>query len=573
MMIQIVLGNYYYTPMNFEPGQPINHSFFANLTGYINVTLPPGFILLSGNNTGFNTVNFTMKGPNSSSNPELFTGTIYLNNISQENYYLISISDDKITDTKVELGHGDFNYINYDSYIGAEPTLLFNLMRVWPIGSDILGEEAINISFSCDFPLTIPRTVDSKYDTIYNDDNITANGFLERMEGMSMFRVFVLSQEINNSVGENYTVSCTDLNYKYSHTEIIASIPGINLEARNTKPLIISTTDADQYVAYAITNNESYELRNLEFTWKKDNYILREEKNSLQPRETVIYHVYGTGSGNINFKAEFTPEWMFNSRAPTIYTQTNIDAYDLDGTTNALSSVEETILESIGDLNIVIGNNSENLAELLFLFKVNAEDYQAKIFEAPEASDVPENFTAYKMYIKSNGIHYRPIVKLTVPTNNKDYVILEDSTRRTFEFDLLTDQDGLNYVEFESELPACTEDNIDSQYNCPLTTYYILLQDSIIQEGIPPIVEFPLQTSQAEKRGLLNYWEKLGEVISPSMPQVGMLIVFLILIGLSFGLYYYKDELSLRRWINQQKEDKARKRYIKHKEENNPWRL
>lgn len=568
-----VLGSYYYTPMNFEPGNPTNHTFTASMTGYINVTLPPGFTLLSGNNTGSDNISFVMTGPNTSDNPELFTGIIYLNNVSQGNYYLISIEDNKIVDTKVEIGHGDFNYINYDSNIGAEPTMLFNLIRVWPIGNDILKEPATNISFSCDYPLIIPRTVDSKYTTTYNYDNITAEGLLEEMEGLSMFRIFVLAQEINKTIGENYTVACTDLNYKFTNTEIIASIQGINLEARNTEPLIITTTDTDQYVAYIIKNNESYELRNLEFTWKKNNYVLRSEKNNLLPGETVVYHVYGTGNGNIDFKALFNPEWMFNSRAPTLYSQTSIDAYNLDGTTDALQSVEETILDSIGDVNVIVSNNSNNLAELLFLFKVNTNDYELNIFEAPTTPSTPENFTAYKIYIKSNGIHYRPIVKLTVPTNNIDFVNLQDSERNTLIFDLNTDQDGISYVEFESELPPCTEDNVDSQYNCPLTTYYVFLHDSIIQEGIPPLVEFPLQTNQATDNTILGYWQRLGAIISPSMPQIGMLILLLLLMGLIFGLYYYKDELSLRQWINQRKEDKARKRYIEHREENNPWRL
>jgi len=329
-----VSADYFYEPMNFEPNSPINHNFEINLNGIINVTIPSGFTLISGTTSGINNVSFILQSPNISEE-KIHTGIIYLNSTVYDNFYLISISDSKIVDSKVEVGHGDFNYIDFNSDIGTDNSLLFNLIRVWGIGSDILNEPATDVRFSCDFPMILPNTVDSKYTTTYNIDNITAEGLLTRLEGISMFRIFVLSQEVNMASGDNYEVICTDLQYNFTHTNIIANIPGINLSIRSLEPLIIDMDNNSGYVTYTILNNESYDLKDLEFLWTIGTHTTRAELDSLDSGEFIQYNILTNSSGEIDFKARFIPEWMFNSRSPIAYTQTEFDIYNtpdfLDG--------------------------------------------------------------------------------------------------------------------------------------------------------------------------------------------------------------------------------------------------
>lgn len=339
--------DYFYSPMNFD--SPINHSFEINLNGNINVTLPTNFTLVSGSLTGINNLSFVLQSPIVSSlEPQLFVGTINLNGSKYEDYYLLSVSDNKIVDNKVEVGHGDFNYIDSNGYISNENTMLFSLIRVWAMGSDILNEPAQNVRFNCTYPLIIPNTVDSKYTTEYNSTNILAEGNLVRMEGISMFRVFVISQEVDYEVGQNYEISCDNLFYDYTHTSIVVSIPDFNLSVRSTQPLIINKQDNSGYVTYTILNNESYDLRNLEFLYIVGTDTMRAELDSLDAGSVIQYDIPTNASGTITMKARFIPEWMFNSRSPNYYEQTDFDTYDtpsfLSGLNTSLYYTNQSVL-------------------------------------------------------------------------------------------------------------------------------------------------------------------------------------------------------------------------------------
>ncbi len=326
LISQLAIADYFYTPMNFD--SPTNHSFNISLDGYVNVTLPQGFTLISGNLSGQDNLSFVIQSPMvNQTTPQLFTGTIYLNGTPSDEFYLLSVSDDKIVDTKVEVGHGDFNYIDYNSYIGTDNTLLFNIIRVWAMGSDIIGEPAMDVRFNCTYPLIIPNTVDSKYETSYTANNITAEGFLGRMEGVSMFRVFVLSQEIAYHEDSFYLVDCDKLYYTFPHTEVIADIQDINLEVRSTDPLSINMVNNTGYITYTILNSEEYDLRDLEFLWTIGTHTSRQKLDSLKSGEFIQYNIATNVSGTVDFNARFIPEWMFNSRSPLYYEQTTFDNY------------------------------------------------------------------------------------------------------------------------------------------------------------------------------------------------------------------------------------------------------
>lgn len=356
LVSNIVIADYYYEPMNFD--EPTNHTFNINLEGIVNVTIPSGFTLISGNLTGTDNVSFVIQSPDlNSTSPQLFVGTINLNSTEYAIFHLLSVDDSKIVDTKVEIGHGDFNYIDSDGFIGTDNTLLFNLVRVWAMGSDVIGEVATNVRFNCTYPLIMPNTVDSKYTTTYGTD-IIAEGNLMRMEGISMFRIFVLSQEVEQIANTNYEVNCDKLYYDFTHTKVIADIEDFNLSVRDTNPLIISMTNNSEYVSYSIMNNESYDLRNLEFLWTIGTHTIREELNSLDAGEIVQYNIQTNASGEIDFKVRFIPEWMFNSRSPTFYEQTSFNTYNtpefLDGLdTSSLYSNQSVLTTPILETQIM----------------------------------------------------------------------------------------------------------------------------------------------------------------------------------------------------------------------------
>lgn len=346
LVSNLAVADYFYTPMNFD--SPTNHSFDISLDGFIEITLPNNFTLISGVLSGNNNLSFIVESPNlNTTSPQHFVGTINLNGTLYDNFYFLSVADNKIVDAKVEIGHGDFNYIDPEGYIGTDNTLLFNLVRVWAMGSDIIGEPARDIRFNCTYPLIIPNTVDSKYDTTYNFDNITAYGDLSRMEGISMFRVFVLSQEVDYGLGEIYDISCDKIFYSFSHTEVIADIEDINLEARSLEPLVIDMDNNEEYITYTFMNDEVYDIRNIEFLWTIGTHTSREELNSLGAGESVQYNIRVNESGNVDLQARFIPEWMFNSRSPVYYIQTQFDSYYAPSFLDSLDSSNYYNLQTI----------------------------------------------------------------------------------------------------------------------------------------------------------------------------------------------------------------------------------
>lgn len=351
-------ADYSYTPFNFE--LQTNHTFNISLDGNIEVILPINFTLVSGNLTGINLTNFLIESPLLIRDESLlFNGTINVNGTFYEGFYLLYTPTEKIVDTKIEIGHGDFNYIDPDSYIGTDNTLLFNLVRIWTIGVDIIGEPATDIRFNCTYPKIIPNTVDSKYTTTYNSDDITATGNLLRMKGFSLFRLFVLSQEVNQDNGTNYEVTCDTLYYNIGKTEVIADIQDINLSVRTTEPLQISMINNSEYITYTILNSEDYDLRELEFLFEIGTDTIRKELSSLDSGESYSFNLDVNLSGTVDLKARFIPEWMFNSRSPVYYEQTTFETYY---TPSVLASLNTSLYyenQTINNPNVLTGQELE----------------------------------------------------------------------------------------------------------------------------------------------------------------------------------------------------------------------
>jgi hypothetical protein len=332
---------YYYSPMNFEPETTTNHTFTMTNPGTISVTLPTNFSLVSGSLSGVGSVSFIFSSPNITSNDStIFYGKIYVNSVFQENFPLLLIKDENIVDVKVELGHGDFNYVDPVSVIGTDKTLVFSIVRLWGVGTDLLGEVASNVRFNCSYPNIFPSTVDSKYSTTYGANNISASGFLDRMEGTSLFRIFVLSQEVELLDGEDYVVTCDRVYYDFLHTNVVADIMDVNLSADSLSPFVISKVDGDGVVLYSILNNGSYDTRDLEFLFVTAEGTIREELGELRSGETVTYSVLTNESGSMLANARFVPEWMFNSRSPSYYEQQSFVTYQ---TTNPFYNLNASL--------------------------------------------------------------------------------------------------------------------------------------------------------------------------------------------------------------------------------------
>ena len=341
LVVSMTSASYFYEPMNFEPDVDTNHSFTALISGEINVTLPQGFELISGSLIGNNSVDFIFsKNSSNASSPEVFVGNIYVDGSLLESYYLLSTYDRNVVDTKVEVGHGDFGYIDTDEIIGTNPLLIFNLIRIWGIGSDLYNEELQNVRFNCTFPNIVPSTVDRKYTTEYTGSNVVASGTLARMEGFSLFRIFVLSQVVNLDDGETYDIVCSDLTYDFIHTRVIASIPDTRLVADSLEPLVISKVNADDYVLYTILNNGSYDIREVQFLFDSGNGILRKELDELKSGDFVNYNLVADDSGQINVSARFVPQWQFTSRNPSYILQESIDSYT---TTNPFYNINSSL--------------------------------------------------------------------------------------------------------------------------------------------------------------------------------------------------------------------------------------
>ena len=324
-----VTANYYYEPMNFEKNSGKLITFNANYqNSTINVIIPNDFNIVVGNNTGNNSVYFVMVYNGTTNlDKKVFSGEIFVNNTKIDDYYLIMTPDEQVVDNKIELGHGDFNYLDNNSVVGKENYLLFSLIRVWGVGSELLNEDMRNINFTCEYPNILPSTIDSKYKIINTNNNLVVNGFLSRARHTSIFRLFALSQNFDFSNQNYYFVNCSDLTYEFTHTKIIAKIPSINLTSVSLNPFAINVSSGDDELLLFLLNNESYNVRNVEIKLRVNDKDFIERINEVKSGE-VIKLVYPANDESIVLTSiSFVPQWYFNSRNKRLYYQQNISYF------------------------------------------------------------------------------------------------------------------------------------------------------------------------------------------------------------------------------------------------------
>lgn len=569
-IIKIAIAtDYNINPMNFPTDSARNHTITVSSPGdIINVTYPSDFSLVSGSSDGTNNISFVLESPSSSTNGDLYYMNISINNTFYDSLVTMSVPDNEIVDNKWELGHGDFNYPDCQ-YLPNQSSLVFPIIRIWGVGTDVLNEEAENVSFTCNYPKIRPRTVDSKFTTNYsNPSYLEADGFISEMEGFALFRIFVLSQEVDYNVGQNYEVTCTDLTYQFDHHTIQAEIPSINISIVDSNPFNISTITTSNYVEYIIENNQDYEIRDIEFEWKLNNLVHREEKSNMESGEIVKYRVWANNNPTIILQIRQKPCWMFNSRSPTYYDTTFVNSFSINSNATEVLSVEEKIfhktLESVDltGVNTQLQNISENLGDLIFLFKINTDQFQLTVERLPESQQNEANFTCFRLGLKSNGFNTNPEITIQTEAQESEDIIVKNELFQTMEYDFVVSPDGFGLVTWDTELGLCTEDTANNNFVCPTTYNYICLAEDVPEELAVKQEEVPLTGIDGIRQKVFN----LGEIISPTYPFVGVLMIIAFILLLIFVYYYYSDEVSLKAWIQERKQKKEREEYLKWRE-------
>ncbi|MBW2981884.1 hypothetical protein KY343_03320 [Candidatus Woesearchaeota archaeon] len=330
--------DYFTDRMNFPPGESRLHNQTLANDGVsaviINATIPSGFNLSSTDCSQINsslvscsipassTKYFTITSPNDCTegtiNKSYLTGT----NFSEE-FTFVCIPDNKITDCKIEYGHGDANYLSDDQlYISNEPASIFNLLRIWNIGHYLTPDEAAqNATIICQYELYPVRT----YGRVEIDYGSKINGtFLwDLIENGYWFRIGVVSQDISGkSVGDYYNKTCSNLTYQFEHHQVIASPSNCNLEIRDPEPFSCSISQHPNFLSRSIltiTNSEKYDVYDISFDRLLNDIRYTETYRQLNSGNSIYYIIDNTTEFNTSIF--YIPSWYINSRNPKYYKQ------------------------------------------------------------------------------------------------------------------------------------------------------------------------------------------------------------------------------------------------------------
>jgi hypothetical protein len=331
--------DYFTDRMNFPTNESKLHNQTLTNDGSssitINATIPAAFNLSSTDCSQINSSLVSCTIPASSSryyaidSPSNCTeGTIYKSKLTgniTEEFTFVCIPDNKITDCKIEYGHGDANYLPDDQlFISTEPATIFNLVRVWNIGHYLIpDEDAKNATIKCQYEMHPVRTY-GRVEMDYATNEINGTFLWIIIEGGYWFRIGVVSQDVSGkSIGDFYNKSCTNLTYQFNHHQVVADSTNCNLEIRNIEPFTFSVTAHPYFTnksVVTITNNEKYDVYDISFDKLLNGVKHTETYRTLESGEYVRYIV--DNSTQCNTSIFFIPSWYINSWHPKYYTQT-----------------------------------------------------------------------------------------------------------------------------------------------------------------------------------------------------------------------------------------------------------
>ncbi len=370
--------------MNFAPGIQRNHTQLINYSGNnLSVVIPSGFTVTNISHDGTQsggrvtwtsgterTVNFTMRSPTSCTEGATYEADIYVNNTIPGKFVFVCLNDSKIVNYLAEYGHGDANYLT-EPYISNETTAIFNLIRVFNIGSYLSPNEgAANAIINCTFEKYPVRTF-GRVEVNTKSNSIEGLFKWDFVESGYWFRLGVLSQDVSNkAVGEKYNVSCTELTYNFTNHRVRANFTNSSLEVRSMKPFTFSVASIGGGLSYTITNSEVYTARKVSLRWQTGNYIRVEDLPSLAPNESVRYDIFLEGTGTANLTVDFIPPWYANSRNPVTYSQKNTSGFSINTNPVQINDLNYVFLKTVNTTITNIRSSQTNN------FRVELSDFQ-----------------------------------------------------------------------------------------------------------------------------------------------------------------------------------------------------
>jgi len=442
--------DYFTDRMNFPPGGSRQHTQTLtnnnNITIEINATIPSGF---SSSATNCNLINSTffncVLAPNTSkyftiTSPGNCTdGTIYMSHLTSNSsfsadFIFVCISDNKITDCKVEYGHGDANYLSSDQlYISDEPATIFNLIRIWNIGSYLTPDEsAKNATIKCQYERYPVRTY-GRVEIDYETNQVNGTFHWDEIEGGYWFRIGVVSQDVaGKNVGDYYNVTCSNLTYQFDHHQVVAEPAVCNLEIRSTSPFSCTIVNHPIWSGRSIltiTNSEEYNVYDISFDRLLNNALHTETYRQLNSGKSISYIIDNTT--NYNTTIFFIPSWYINSWSPVYYTQqlncsvpsvnhapvlvsnipnqnwlintNNTNAFDLDNYFNDIDGDPLTYTYSpVANITVVINSTTNQVS---FIPDINWSGSRTITFYANDSINVtPSNLVTLTVNTCGNNI-------------------------------------------------------------------------------------------------------------------------------------------------------------------------
>lgn len=323
---------YFTYRMNFPLSESREHIQEITFKGNLTITIPSGFSFdsstsaytASGSNYTWisankTTINYTISSPNSCTENTVYKSQLYNNGTFIDEFIYVCIPDSKVVDYKIEYGHGCANYLSDNElYISNETATLFNLLRVWNIGSFLEPDEDIHDANAVCYYEKYPVRTYGRVDVDYETDKITGTFHWDYITGGYWFRIGVLSQDVSGkSVGEFYDVNCTELSYDFEHQRVTSPFQNYSVEIRSIQPLARNSAVQGSKEVVTIQNIEKYAIYNLVLDFIVDGYVETNYVPKLAPGETLVYYADPGTNATVNF----VPSWYKNCFTPVYYQQ------------------------------------------------------------------------------------------------------------------------------------------------------------------------------------------------------------------------------------------------------------
>jgi hypothetical protein len=287
---------------------------------------------------------------------------IYINNIYDSKFTFVVVPDEKLTNCKAELGHGEGNWLESKYLPANQEVSLFNLVRIFTLAS-YYNEDALNASVTCVFPSYHILVSQGNLGTLiqHNSNNITATFYWDNL-GRNWFRVAPLEQEITpQSIGTIYNISCGNMEYYYTTGKVTAPTECNSFEFRNPQPFNITYIDklnqANEVIGklITITNIENYTIYDTEikFSVSSGDFQIYNLKQ-LKSGEMIQADLVLDGVSNLTTQINYISEWWANTVQNNLHRSEYQDIISYSINSNTPKIIEVVVSEFLQE-----GNNVE----------------------------------------------------------------------------------------------------------------------------------------------------------------------------------------------------------------------